>query len=252
MEGFTPLLWREIKVGLTPLSVLRRFLAPTLYVVVFAIAFTANIGYMEFSGVKVNYMLFLIPGVIAVASFESFSLAFALVRLDIVSRMLDVIIASRAGMRSYVAAKMAFFQIAAIITALYIIGLGYALTRWVPSLPGILLLLLGLILNTTLWFSVGFILGCKVHSEDIRDITLMLLSFPILFASPVFYNIDVAPMWIKILSYFNPLTYAVNIMRAGYLGIYPSTLPVDMIVLATCVLVALIACFTVAKKIAIK
>ncbi|HVO08566.1 MAG TPA: ABC transporter permease [Burkholderiaceae bacterium] len=70
-----------------------------------------------------------------------------------------------------------------------------------------------------------------------------VLTMPIFFASNAIYPIDLMPRWLQLIAYFNPLSYAVDGLRAVMLRTGQSTfgLTHDIVVLcaATAVAVAI-------------
>jgi ABC-type polysaccharide/polyol phosphate export permease len=54
-----------------------------------------------------------------------------------------------------------------------------------------------------------------------------------MFLSSVFYPLDAAPPVLRIIALCNPLTYSVDMIRTGLLGITTSYLPYEVLVLST-------------------
>lgn len=251
---FIPLFWREFKNNLSNLiAVAHHVLNPTIYVLLFGVALSSNFNYTNFLGKEISYMSFLIPGFIAMQTFVVFTMTFSLIRLDMVTNMIMVIISSKASMRSYVFAKFLFNLTITHIVSFYICVLGFLFSGYIPNdFFGLLLLFYSVTIGVAFWFSLGFVLGVYIRSEDIRDIVFALLSLPISFGSTVFYPLDNVPIWLKLIGGINPLTFIANIARQGYLNVYSSNIAVDLLALLTYSLIFMALALFVSKRLVIK
>jgi ABC-2 type transport system permease protein len=78
----------------------------------------------------------------------------------------------------------------------------------------ILLLVLGAILFST--FSL--IIACLVKTRERFMGIGQLMTMPLFFASNAIYPINIMPLWLKVISHFNPLTYMIDGMRLLMIG----------------------------------
>jgi ABC-2 type transport system permease protein len=78
----------------------------------------------------------------------------------------------------------------------------------------ILLLVLGAILFST--FSL--IIACLVKTRERFMGIGQLMTMPLFFASNAIYPINIMPIWLKVISHFNPLTYMIDGMRVLMIG----------------------------------
>jgi ABC-2 type transport system permease protein len=213
-------LWREFKQSFTNLlRMVAHFITPIFLLIFFAVVFATNIKGINFQGSQVSYIQYFVPGLIAYLTFLLFALTFALVRGDRASRITSVITVSRVPFVAYYAARM-IANICTTILKVVVVGLLAFLVAGslVPfAWSNIFLFLSGLILGVICWSSLGFIASAFITREDFRDIVFMLLTMPITFASTMYYNLDHAPTWIRLISSVNPLTYTSNIIRQSFL-----------------------------------
>ena len=81
---------------------------------------------------------------------------------------------------------------------------------------------------------VGFANGVAVRSKSIGGYhtMLFLLNLPLLFLSNAFYPLSAMPLWMQLVSYLNPTTYAVDGLRQTLFGGGEIPLGVDVLVLA--------------------
>lgn len=93
----------------------------------------------------------------------------------------------------------------------------------------ILLLLLGAILFSTFSLIIAYLVKTRERFMGIGQ----LMTMPLFFASNAIYRIEIMPVWLKIVSHFNPLTYMIDGMRLLMIGT-PSvfSLSTDYFVLA--------------------
>lgn len=68
-------------------------------------------------------------------------------------------------------------------------------------------------LVTAGWVGFGAAAGARVQSYSKRDLIVTLTTLPVVLAAPLFYPLDSAPEYLKIISTFNPLTYQVGWLR---------------------------------------
>ena len=65
------------------------------------------------------------------------------------------------------------------------------------------------------WTQVGVMLAVIIKNYKIRDNIISFILTPLAFSAPVFYSIDTAPHFIKILNFINPLSYQLDLIRRG-------------------------------------
>jgi len=59
----------------------------------------------------------------------------------------------------------------------------------------------------------------RIHRNDVFNTIMNLFYFFLLFASSLFYPLESLPAWLRWLSYVNPLTWQVDVLRYASLGI---------------------------------
>jgi ABC-2 type transport system permease protein len=240
------ILWREIKGELTaPITAVGHFVVPVFYVVFFAAAFGSNISQIAYKGLPFRYTEFFIPGLIALQTFTLFSWTFSMVRIDRSTNIVAVLLTSGIQPHVYFMGKM----IAAIVVTLMRVIIVFVASLFLsyvtlPKLPHLGISLLGLVLGTIIWFSLGFVSGLFMSREDVRDIVFSILTLPITFTSSMYYNIELAPSWVRAIGMFNPLTYVVEVVRGGFLNLTVPTKTLTVLGLcsAVCVAIAFRSC----------
>jgi ABC-2 type transport system permease protein len=233
------LIWREFKVGTTAYLLFTYFITPTIYLVIFALAISTSISpTIAYSGLYVNYISFIAAGIIGIQTLSMFNQSFAITRLDVVTNFLTVLMTSNTKLYKYVLARIV--TIFSVLSAqfIYVVSLTYILSGYIPSTFGICLALIFMFIGLLFWFSLGTICGLYIKNELTRDIVMLLVSTPATFLSSSLYNLNQAPQVIKMLGYFNPLTYTVDLIRSSYFG-----LPIEPVELLVLIVITLLALF---------
>ncbi|NQZ95396.1 MAG: ABC transporter permease [Myxococcales bacterium] len=86
----------------------------------------------------------------------------------------------------------------------------------IVSLPALVTAIAGV---TTVFVAIGIALGSRLRRlESFRTIAA-LVTVPLYLFSGIFYPIETLPAGMRALAYANPLTYGVELMRFGLLGV---------------------------------
>ncbi len=186
----------------------------------------------------------------AIQTLSMFNQAFAITRLDIITNFFMVLLASNVDSVTYILARYLVYAFIVTTQAFYLITLTYMLTGFLPTPIDILLIIIFLIIGLTIWFNLGTICGFYIKNELTRDIIMMLVTTPSIFASSSLYTLENAPLPLIIISYLNPLTYISDSVRNAYLQLNIS-LGEIMIMLSLTVITSL-AVFTSIKRFTIK
>jgi ABC-2 type transport system permease protein len=96
-----------------------------------------------------------------------------------------------------------------------------------------LLAALGIVLLTSIGFvALGLAIGAFFESLEGFQLIGTFVVFPLFFLSGALYPLDDVPRWLLVLARFDPVTYAVDALRAVMLGTSAFSLPLDLAVLA--------------------
>jgi ABC-2 type transport system permease protein len=66
--------------------------------------------------------------------------------------------------------------------------------------------------------NIGLTIGAKMKSMEGFGLVMSFLTWPLFFFSGALFDINTAAHYIKIVSFFDPVTYAVDLMRAVLIG----------------------------------
>jgi ABC-2 type transport system permease protein len=100
------------------------------------------------------------------------------------------------------------------------------------------LAVVGIFLLNAMLCGFALFLATRIRTMQGFHLVMNLVLFPLLFFSGAFFPLEDLPLWLKILGYANPLTYAVDLLQLalyadggdGYVGV-----PADLAVLTALV-----------------
>lgn len=81
------------------------------------------------------------------------------------------------------------------------------------TLPHVLGVLAAVLLGSAIFSTFSLIIACLVKSRERFMGIGQVLTMPLFFASSAIYPISMMPDWLKMVAWFNPLTYLVDAMR---------------------------------------
>jgi len=104
--------------------------------------------------------------------------------------------------------------------------------RLPPILP-LFVSLIFMILMAFIFTSIGLIFASRMKDEQGFGLIMNFIVFPLLFLSGAFVPLNNFPLWVKIISYANPMTYGVEGLRHSLLGFSMISLPVCLTVMGS-------------------
>lgn len=103
---------------------------------------------------------------------------------------------------------------------------------------------LGVVSITVVFVSLGVVLGAVLRSAESYRLIAAMVTVPLYFLSGIFYPVATLPAPTRWLASANPLTYGVDLLRFGLLGV--SEMPVGRSAVVLCVLIGVCAVAAVA------
>jgi ABC-2 type transport system permease protein len=214
----TPLLWlskREIlRVSkLWTQTVLASVVSSILFILVFGLSLGGRIKQVG----DVDYDVFIVPGLIAMAmvqaSYANNASTIFQARSD---RYVNDVLS--APMRPWqmtvgytVGGVFRALAIGALLLVLAVVLVGMPIERPLALLAAVVLLLV-------LFSALGVVVGIYAETWDHTTFIANIVILPLTFVGGVFYSVSVLPSPWQELSHVNPIFYLVNAMRFGFLG----------------------------------
>lgn len=216
----------------------KRFVVPTLivslgqplfYLLTFGIGMGAYVG--MFGGKP--YLYFLVPGILisSVMLAATFECLYGVFVKMIHERLYDSLIATPVSAEDAIAGDIAWGAFRGLISGGLMLLVATLMGIFPVSLGGIFILFLLMIFVGILFSSMSMIVTAFAPNFDFFSYYTELIITPMLFFSGVFFPLDKFPEWVRVMSQFMPLTHAVNIARAVFLGTYSWSLVNNFLVL---------------------
>lgn len=237
----------------------KRFVVPTLivslgqplfYLLTFGIGMGAYVGL--FGGRP--YLYFLVPGILtsSVMLSSTFECLYEVFVKMIHERLYDSLIATPVSAEDAIAGDILWGAFRGVISGVLMLLVAIFLGIFPVSLVNFFVLFLLMIFVGILFSSLAMIVTAFAPSFDFFSYYTELVITPMLFFSGVFFPLDKFPDWLKIMAQFMPLTHAVNISRAVFLGVYSPELIYNFLFLLIFEIVAFIAGIKLMKRRLIK
>lgn len=218
MTGSAGLYWlarREVlRVGkLWSQTVLAPVISSLLFILVFGLSLGSRIR--EFEGV--DYEVFIVPGLIAMAMVQA---AYNNNASTIYQARADRYVHDVLSAPMHPWQMNLGYNIGGLVRAL---AIGAALLALAVPLTGVpverpFALLAAVLLGLVLFGALGTVVGIFAEQWDHTTFISNILILPLTFVGGVFYSVDVLPSPWEELSHINPIFYLVNAVRFGFLG----------------------------------
>lgn len=219
---------------MSPTLMLSQLVTPLLYIFVAGFMYSGIIKGIEINGVTVNYVLYLAPGVVVSQFMLGASYAGSMLWFDKRCGMFEQILAGPFTKAQYIGSKLLSVTLQGVANALIVFLIAVpVLVGASYSVSGIPLVLSSLVLGSVFFGSLILAVSTRVKSDQSLNIVFNSAIPPLMFISSVFYPLDTAPPALRAVALANPLTYSVDMMRAGLLGIETGYLPYEVAVLVT-------------------
>jgi len=233
--GLYALWYREVKVFFRERS---RIVSSVVNPLIWLVAFGGGLGAsISFGGA--DYQSFIFPGVIMMtALFSSIFFGMYIVWDKKIDFFKEVLVAPLSRTTLF-AGKMlggctdALIQSAILIVLGPLFGVSY-------TLFGLGVIVVFVVLIAAGATSLGLAIGAQMSSFEGFGLLQSFVVMPLFFLSGALYPIDSLPLWLKGITYLNPLTYAVDGMRGALLNLnsFPIVFDVGVAAAFVAVLVA--------------
>ena len=206
--------WREKS------RIVSSLILPLLWLLVFG----SGMRNVELPGVD-NYQVFIFPGILGMTLLFTSVWSGISIIWDREFGFLKEIMVAPVSRTSIVIGKALGSGTSALVQGFILLPLSFLIgIRLTPEsvlllIPIMILLAIGLV-------CVGLLLASLMNSMEGFNFIMSLVIMPMFFTSGALFPVSSSPGWLQIFSYFNPLTYGVDLLRWATTPGTVTTLPV--------------------------
>jgi ABC-2 type transport system permease protein len=219
VNALAAVMTREAKIRATNLLfIFWDLLYPLGYLLVFGVGINASLGFTT-GDTGVAYNAFFLAGVLSMASFgiaANTSWSFFLDRDNGIFYEMLTYPMSRS---EYLLGKVLFNVLIGVLQTAITVLLAAVLLDVPIRVSGWPLLALAMIVGTAGWFFFYAIFALRIRQNDAFNTVTSIFYFVFLFASSMFYPLEPLPAAFRAISYANPITWQVDVLRYATIGL---------------------------------
>ncbi|MDI6885687.1 MAG: ABC transporter permease [archaeon] len=179
----------------------------------------------------ITYIAFLAPGIIGmVLLFNSITSGLSVI-WDRQFGFLKEIMVTPVSRVSIVLGKTLGGMTTALLQGFFILLIAVGIGFKIKGVLGFLSSVLCMILIATSFVCLGLIFASLINDMQGFHLIVSLFTFPIFILSSALFPLERLPLWLKYLTYLNPLTYGVDGLRYSLIGMAHFSLTLDLFVL---------------------
>jgi len=197
-----------------------------LYISIFGAALGSRVG--EIDGV--DYVVFVIPGLILMAWAMN---AFSNNSSSILQQKFQGAIDDQLSSPASPAQLLLAFSLGGFLRGLIIAALTFVAASLLIDLPvdHVLVLVAALFLVGSFFAQLGVLIGVRAEQFDDVSFAQTFILQPLIFLGGVFYSASLLPEPYQTLTHFNPVYYMISLVRYGFLGVADVNVALSLIVL---------------------
>ena len=241
---------RNLTISINPAFLLWQILFPIIYIFIAGFAYTSLIQQVPFGEKGLAYPAFLASGMIGFNIMNSTLVSGIIIWNDRKYGMFEQIMSGPFTRANYILSNICTIGIIGIVSAALIALIGYPVffDSVDFSLITIPMIIFAAVTGAILFGSIASIIATKLRSSEGFNVILNTAFLFFAFVSTAFYPAGGAPEPLKTAFYLNPLTYLVDVIRAGIFGSINEFILIEMAIL---VLISTIL-FVIATKLLTK
>lgn len=167
----------------------------------------------------VNYIRFLVPGILGMSILFSSTFAGLSVLWDREFGFLKEIMVAPVSRVSLVLGRIAGGVTTTLIQAVLILCISFLMGFKIIAVTSFLLAIIFMVLIAVAFIGLGLIFASKMRDMQGFGIIMNFVIFPLFFLSGALYPLKNFPPWLRYISHLDPLTYGVDGLRAALIGV---------------------------------
>ena len=226
---------RNLTISINPGFLIWQVIFPLIYIFVAGFAYTSLIQNVPFGNKDLDYPAFLASGMIGFNIMNSTLVSGIIIWNDRRHGMFEQIMSGPFTRTHYILSNIATIAIVGLVSAALITAVGYPVffESVEFSLITIPLIVFSSIAGAILFGSIASIISTRLRSSEGFNVIINTVFLFFAFVSTAFYPAAGAPEPLATAFYLNPLTYLVDIIRAGIFGTITDFVILEMIVLVS-------------------
>ena len=203
-----------------------------LYISVFGAALGTRIDKLH----GVDYVVFIVPGLIMMAwAMNAFSNNSSSILQQKFQRAIDDQLSSPASPLELLLA----FSLGGFLRGMIVATLTFTAAAILVSIPvdHVLVLLPSLFLVGFFFAQLGVLVGVRAEQFDDISFYQTFVLTPLIFLGGVFYSAELLPEPFQTLTYFDPVYYMIGLVRYGFLGYSDTSVALSLVFLLTAALI---------------
>lgn len=244
------LIIRNLTISINPGFLVWQVVFPVIYIFVAGFAYTALIKSVPFGNITLDYPAFIASGMIGFNIMNSTLVSGIIIWNDRRHGMFEQILVGPFTRANYILSNVYTIGIVGIISAALITAIGFPLFFASVQFNALTIpfLIFASITGSILFGSIASIISTRLKSSEGFNVIINTVFLFFAFVSTAFYPASGAPQPLATAFYLNPLTYLVDIIRAGIFGTFTEFVMVEMIVLVSIAVVLFIVAIRLLTK----
>ena len=212
--------------------------APLLWLLIFG----SGMRTIAVSGAQ-DYRAFLFPGIIGMTILFTSIASGVSVIWDREFGFLKEILVAPVSRSSVVLGKAIGGGTIAVIQGIILLPLSFLVGVYLPPLTYLMYIPLMIIISVGL-VSIGLAIAAFVESMESFHMIMSFAMMPMFFLSGALFPLTIAPEWLRWVSYINPLTYGVDILRWATFSGWETLIPahIEIIILVGFAFIMILIC----------
>jgi ABC-2 type transport system permease protein len=241
---------RNLTISLNPGFLVWQVIFPLVYIFVAGFAYTALIDSVPFGNADLDYPAFIASGMIGFNIMNSTLVSGIIIWNDRRHGMFEQILVGPFTRSNYILSNVYTIGIVGLISSAIITLIGFPLFFKSAefNLLTIPFLVFASIVGSILFGSIASIISTRLRSSEGFNVIINTVFLFFAFVSTAFYPAEGAPEPLATGFYLNPLTYLVDIIRAGIFGTFTEFVIFEMAVLIIAATILFIAAIKLLTK----
>ena len=233
MHPIIRLVNRNLTISLNPGFLIWQVIFPLIYIFVAGFAYAPLINEVPFGTKALDYPAFLASGMIGFNIMNSTLVSGIIIWNDRRHGMFEQIMSGPFTRSHYILSNICTIGIVGLVSATLIALVGYPIffESVEFSIVTIPIIIFSAITGSVLFGSLASIISTRLRSSEGFNVIINTIFLFFAFVSTAFYPASGAPEPLRSAFYLNPLTYLVDIIRAGIFGNITNSVILEMLVL---------------------